>query len=126
MKKIGNSGSTIVEAAVVMPIVIMAIISVVLMGVFLIYSTFFQVSLHWELIDKEGVKSKTKNIYQEDKRVYEISKDFTNGKQYFYTEQDFETKGGVLLPNMLKGNIDGRIYVINEKETIRYFDFFKK
>ncbi len=125
MKKIGNSGSTIVEAAVVMPIVIMAIISVVLMGVFLIYSTFFQVSLHWELIDKEGVKSKTKNIYQEDKRVYEISKDFTNGKQYFYTEQDFETKGGVLLPNMLKGNIDGRIYVINEKETIRYFDFFK-
>lgn len=126
MKKIGNSGSTIVEAAVVMPIVIMAIISVVLMGVFLIYSTFFQVSLHWELIDKEGVKSKTKNIYQEDKRVYEISKDFTNGKQYFYTEQNFETKGGVLLPNMLKGNIDGRIYVINEKETIRYFDFFKK
>ena len=125
MKKIGNSGSTIVEAAVVMPIVIMAIISVVLMGVFLIYSTFFQVSLHWELIDKEGVKSKTKNIYQEDKRVYEISKDFTNGKQYFYTEQNFETKGGVLLPNMLKGNIDGRIYVINEKETIRYFDFFK-
>lgn len=125
MKKIGNSGSTIVEAAVVMPIVIMAIISVVLMGVFLIYSTFFQVSIHWELIDKEGVKSKTKNIYQEDKRVYEISKDFTNGKQYFYTEQDFETKGGVLLPNMLKGNIDGRIYVINEKETIRYFDFFK-
>ena len=126
MKKIGNSGSTIVEAAVVMPIVIMAIISVVLMGVFLIYSTFFQVSLHWELIDKEGVKTKTKNIYQENKRVYEISKDFTNGKQYFYTEQDFETKGGVLLPNMLKWNIDGRIYVINEKETIRYFDFFKK
>lgn len=125
MKRLGNSGSTIVEAALVMPIVILAVVSVILISVFLMNGTFYQVSVHWELIDKEATQSKTKTVYQEDKRDYETSTSFINGKKYICIEQDYETQGGGLLPKRLNGLTKGRIYEINEKETIQYFDFFK-
>ena len=125
MKILGYSGSTIVDASLVMPIFILAVVSVILISVFLMNGTFYQVSVHWELIDKEATQSKTKTVYQEDKRDYETSTSFINGKKYICIEQDYETQGGVLLPKSLKGLTNGRIYEINEKETIQYFDFFK-
>ena len=126
VKKLNNKGSTIVEAAVVMPIVILAIISIVVMMVFFVYSLYVQVSIHWELIDKEGAGSKTKVIFEEDKRTYNEDFTFINGKRAMNIDYRLQFDGGGLFKKKLKRKTNARIYEINEKDSIRYFDFFKE
>lgn len=126
VKKLNNKGSTIVEAAVVMPIVILAIISIVVMMVFFVYSLYVQVSIHWELIDKECAGSKTKVIFEEDKRTYNEDFTFINGKRAMNIDYRLQFDGGGLFKNKLKRKTNARIYEINEKDSIRYFDFFKE
>lgn len=128
MKKILKSqeGSTFVEAAIVMPVVILAMISVVLIMVFVTYVCTYQVDIHKKLLEESGNRTETRVTYDKTNRDYMLEDDYANGKAVVKTQKEVVTSGGGLLNSKLKGSVQSRVYEIDEKEIIRYSDFFKE
>ncbi len=123
--KIKEDGSTFVEAAIVLPVTILAIIAVILIVSFLTHCAFFQVNIHGYLRREEGIVSKTRVTY----KTYEelnINDSYFGARRVMRVEEQIYGQGGALLNQILKKDIRARVYKINEKEIIMYNDFFKK
>lgn len=123
LKKIKEEdGSTMVEAALVMPLVLISMIAIVLTVVFLIESLFMNANVHMYLKSKAGELSETR--ISKSVESYEYTKDRRNMAKVIVINEHYKMKGGYLLPKVLREDITADSYVINEKKIIRYKDFF--
>ena len=119
-----ENGSTIVEAAMVMPLLIISLIAIVITIVFLVESLFMQSNIHLYLQEKAGIKSETRIIKSVES--FNETEDRRNMVKVLSVNKTNYMKGGYLLPRTLRDDFDADAYVINEKKIIRYKDFFGK
>lgn len=119
-----EDGSTIVEAAMVMPLVLISLIAMLITMVFLVESLFMQSNIHLYLQAKAGEESETR--ISKSVESFEATSQRRNMVKVVSVEKTKYMKGGYLLPRTFKKNVDADAYVINEKKIIRYKDFFGK
>lgn len=119
-----EEGSTIVEAAMVMPLVLISLTAMVIIMVFLVESLFMQSDIHLYLKAEEGLLSETR--ISKSVESFEATQGRRNMVKVLSVKKRKYMKGGYLLPRTLKDDFDADAYVINEKKIIRYKDFFGK
>ena len=119
-----EDGSTIVEAAMVMPLVLISLIAMLITMVFLVESLFMQSNIHLYLQAKAGEESETR--ISKSVESFEATSQRRNMVKVLSVEKTKYMTGGDLLPRTFKKNVDADAYVINEKKIIRYKDFFGK
>ena len=117
-----EDGSTIVEASLVMPLVLLSMIAIVLTIVFLVESLFVESNVHSYLKYKAGVISNTRIVRSVES--YQEQTGRRNMVKIVAVDLNHYMKGGYLLPQRLKTKVAADSYVINEKKIIRYKDFF--
>lgn len=120
-----QKGSTFVEAAIVMPLVIMSLISVVMVAVFLAETLFMQVNMHSCIRYRSGMMSETGNSYYSGE-TFSVTEGRKNLCRTVRSDKRSERRGGFLLPELLDKKLTAEGYVIDEKEIIRITDFFKE
>ena len=116
-----KKGGTIVEAAVVLPVVSLAVVAVI----FILSAMFQQVSadaaIHVALNEAAGRDSDTVKVL--DHVADDIDK-YSSGNIYYGEKQLFFRKGG-LLTKRYSRTVQSRTYIVDEKKYIRYADFFR-
>lgn len=111
-------GSTMVEAAVVFPMVILSVVSVVYMMIGMFQVTRECAMFHTYLLSQAGEVTETFRIYPESSREY--SADEKNSR--ITAEYDVEMKGGAMIR---KGSFElsGEAACVDEEEYIRKCDY---
>ena len=117
-----EDGSTMVEAALVMPLLLISLIAIVLTIVFLVESLFMSANIHMYLKSKSGDMSETR--ISKSIESFNDTVDRRNMVKVICVKENYKMKGGYLLPKVLKKEVTADSYVINEKKIIRYKDFF--
>ena len=117
-----EDGSTMVEASLVMPLLLISLIAIVLTIVFLVESLFFGSNIHMFLKSQAGELSKTRIVRSVES--YDVTTGRRNMVKVLSVNEKYLMKGGYLLPKVLETTINADSYVINEKKIIRYKDFF--
>lgn len=119
-----EDGSTMVEAALVMPLVLISLIAIILTIVFLVESLFMTANVHMYLKSAAGEMSKTR--ISRTIESYHSTTNRRNMAKVVAVEENYLMKGGYLLPRVLNNKVTADSYVINEKKIIRYKDFLGK
>lgn len=117
-----NKGSTIVEATVAFPIVILSLVAIITILIFM-YTEATKVSnAHMELVAFAGKDTKTMitNIDTTSGKITEGIANFS--KSYYYGDEIKKKEFGLIKGNAIK-NLEERLYKINEKDFIRAVDF---
>ncbi len=120
-----RKGSTIVEAAVVFPLVILTVTAVIYILAFMYDEAAAQVEMHLALNAHMGRETRTVITYSnvpENANIYEGKKDIE--KCYFAENGLRFGKKGLLRHSFMK-RLESRIYSVDEKKHIRYSDFFR-
>ena len=120
-----DRGSAIVEAVIVLPIVILAVMSVVVIISYISGTVFTSVDVHRHLRSEEGREAGTRATYGIEK-TGDISDEYHNGRKIKAANIVINQNGKFLLESELKKNKDARVYVIDEKKTTRYKDLLEK
>lgn len=120
-----KKGATLVEASLIFPLVIAAVMAVIYI-IILIYESFsLQSSLHLFLRDQSSQLSDT--IYREEElRNYEINHEFHSFRPIITGEEVQKYKAGNLIINEIMRTEKGRFYVIDEAEFIRKASLIKE
>lgn len=119
-----DRGSAIVEAVIVLPIVILAVLGAVMIVSYLTETVFSSVDMHRQLIREAGVDSGTRKAYGRTYGDSEVRDDYIGGKKCKTASDKVIKQGGLLFDDKLSGNIKARVYIIDEKKTTRYKDMF--
>lgn len=123
---ISKRGTTMVESTVVFPLVIMCIAAVICILAFMYKEVGDNVRVHMEINKQRGLETET--VFTYNKALYGV---------YTYTgrhnlikccfgEKTLRFQGRGLLKSSFSKNLDSRGYVVDEKKTIRFADFFGK
>lgn len=118
-----EKGEVMVEAAVVFPLVILVVVSLIYIMAFVYNQVATQSKVHMEAIKEAGINSET---YKTSQKSYEgISTSFgiKNIRKTCTAQSDisFQKKG--ILQKSFQKNIKGDFYTIDEKSEIRIYRF---
>lgn len=116
-------GSTIVEAAIILPVVILAVISAVITVVFISNMVFSGVNVDEFLRLKTGELSGTVRE-AEYIREYDFEKSRKNLTPALRIDRIEKIRGGGLVDKLLMGKIRQSGYKLREKNYILYKDLF--
>lgn len=121
-----DRGNAIVEAVIVLPVVILAVVSVIMLTTFLSGAVFNSVDAHRALRSEEGISSGTRVTYYDKAEHADISEEYKGGRKLMRTDILTQIDKGFLLENKIVNNREARVYVIDEKKTTRYMDLLEE
>lgn len=116
-----KKGTTMVEAAVVFPLVILVIMAVIYILIFLFQQAETQSKMHIALRKESGILSKTV-VYQ--MRIDEKYPIYKKSKQVCFQGELHFRKRGIL--KSLDKPISAYGYIVDEREYVRYLDLVKQ
>ncbi len=117
-----EEGSSIVEAVIVLPIVILAVLCTVAISTYLCNAVFTSVDMHKNMTRAAGEETQTRILEGAPKRDYAISDGNVRGVSCKSASTTIRGPAGFLLEKQMRGEIEARIYVIDEKKITRYKD----
>ncbi len=117
-----EDGSSIVEAVIVLPIVILAVLCTVAISTYLCNAVFTSVDMHKNMARASGEETQTRILEGTQTRDYAISDGNIRGVSCKSASTTITGPAGFLLENQMRGEIEARIYVIDEKKITRYKD----
>jgi hypothetical protein len=122
MKIRSKKGTTMVEAAMIFPLVIAAVVAVLYIVIGMYQSLSLQSSLHLALRKECGERSQT--VYRLDEiREYPVMTDRIGIRPVIKTEQEREYRIKTLIKDRIVRKEEGRSYLVDEPELIRIFLF---
>ena len=122
MKIRSRKGTTMVEAAMIFPLVIAAVIAVIYIVLSLYSSLSLQASLHLALRKEGGELSQTTYRLQEMKE-FQSKKDSVGIRPVLRTEWEREYRINTLFQARSTRKAEGRVYLVDEAERIRILYF---
>ncbi|MEE3362777.1 MAG: hypothetical protein VZQ84_04360, partial [Anaerovoracaceae bacterium] len=119
-------GSAIVEAAVALPLIILAVITMIyiLLNMFAIVRS--DVRMHAAANERAGQVSRTWNTYRHHPKGINVSDGRYIYRKCVYAKETLRFGRAGLLNRSITRNMESRGYVTDEKKFIRYADFFDK
>lgn len=118
--KNNNRGSTLVEAAMIFPLIIAGVMAAMYIIISLYLSLSLQSSMHVSLRKESGELSET--VYRiEETKEYPVSKTMIGLRPAVFMEQEQKYKIRGLFKNEILKKKKGRSYIINEADIIRIF-----
>ena len=134
-----KKGSAIVEAAMVLPIVILTVVTLIYLLIDLYGATVMNAAQHTALRQEAGVQTETACLTDIEEMIpadrygskawrekIEIYDKGILSEKYLYTESEKNIKGGGLTDHFVKKTFYGRCYLVDEVEYIRWVDLIKK
>jgi hypothetical protein len=122
MKIKSKKGATMVEAAMIFPLVIAAVVAVLYIVLSLYQSLSLQTSLHLALRKECGELSQT--VYrQEAIKTFQSEKNWVGIRPVVRMEAEKEYRVNTLFKDHITRKEEGRYYVIDEAELIRTLSF---
>lgn len=122
MKIRSKKGTTMVEAAMIFPLVIAAVVAVLYIVINLYQSLSLQSSLHLALRKECGERSRT--VYRLDEiKEYPAKTDQIGIRPVIKIEQEREYRINTFFKDSIMRKEDGRSYLVDEQELIRIFSF---
>ncbi|MEL7654601.1 MAG: hypothetical protein AAGU75_01690 [Bacillota bacterium] len=119
-----KKGTTLVEASLIFPLVIAAVIAVLYIIIGLYLSLSIQTSLHLSLRKECGEISQTV-LRLEDYKDYPFEKDRINFRSALVIEEEKEYQIKGIFSNRIKRKEFGRSYIIDEAEIVRLRSILK-
>ncbi len=120
-----KKGGTIVEAAFVLPLIILSVMAVIYMLAFMYNETATNTLMHLKLNEKMGTETGTVKTYKNVPQNITVYEGTNNFKKVFLAEKNIRFKRSGLLQNSFSKKKEGRVFLVDEKKYIRYSDFFK-
>ena len=120
-----DNGSAVVEAVIVLPIVILALMSAIVIVSYISGRVFVAVDAHKYLRDEAGRETETRAAYEIEEEG-KVSDGYHNGRKIKRTDFTTERQKSFLIKNRMKKDKNARVYVIDEKKTTRYMDFLEE
>ncbi len=117
-----EDGSSIVEAVIVLPIVILAVLCTVAISTYLCNAVFASVDMHKNMTRAAGEQTQTRILEGSPIRDYAISDGNVRGVSCKSASKTITGPAGFLLEKQMREEIEARIYVIDEKKITRYKD----
>lgn len=122
--KKNKKGSSMVEAALVFPMVVLTVMAVIFILVFMFQQVACNARLHLALNATMGRETGTVETYRNTPVNVKPYKAFHAISECYYAESGLQfRKKGVLLNSFTK-TLESRVYSVDEKKFIRYTDFF--
>ena len=125
-KIIQNSkrGTTMVEAALIFPLVILTVMTVIFILTFMFQEVAGHSRLHLALNAEMGKETGTVETFKNVPAEVRPYKSFHGVSECYLAEKDLRfTKKGLLSGSFTKV-MESRVYSVDEKKFIRYTDFF--
>jgi hypothetical protein len=119
-------GTTMVEAAVVFPLVILSVAAVICILLFLFDETVTHARLHAAVRAASGKGTETVLVYRNVPGVIRTFADRRGMRPVQRAEETAAARGGGLLPRRLQKRIGSSAYEVNEKRFIRNVDFVRR
>ena len=120
-----DNGSAVVEAVMVLPIVILALMSAIVIVSYISGRVFVVVDAHKHLRDEAGRETETRAAYEIEEEG-NVSDGYHNGRKIKKTDFTTERQKSFLIKNRMKKDKSARVYVIDEKKTTRYMDLLEE
>lgn len=121
-----KKGTTTVEAAVVLPLVILTLISVIIIMINMYCEIHSNVRNHLAVSEETGKISGTVRTYKNRPEGISLREGTHLFRKCVYGTETFELKKGGLLDHSISRDMESRGYCIDEKKLARYVDFFDK
>ena len=116
-----KKGTTMVEAALIFPLVILAVMAVIYIIIFLFQQVETQSEIHIALRKESGILSKTVAYRMKTDKKYPVYK---KKKQVYFQGKLHFMERGIL--KSLDKSISACSYIIDEREFIRYLDLVRQ
>jgi hypothetical protein len=117
-----KKGTTMVEAAMIFPLVVAGVVAVLYIVIGMYLSLSLQSSLHLSLRNECGELSKT--VYRLDEIVeFKAETDRKGIRPVVRMEEEREYRINILFKDRITRKEEGRSYLINEPELIRILSF---
>ncbi|MEG2344500.1 MAG: hypothetical protein RSB81_01000 [Anaerovoracaceae bacterium] len=113
-----SKGNTMVEATLVFPLVILAVISIIYILVALYTQVYTQAQMHIALREESGIQTKTVEYLGEVKADFPITK--ANG--YVYYQGELKLKKGGVLDGIFSRELSGRCRLNQGRMNVRIKD----
>ena len=120
-----RDGSTFVEAAVVLPVCFLAVISVIYILMFLYSQAAAGAMVHVATNAAAGEYTETVETYEHVPGGIDAYKSTAGLHECFRAEKGFRSRAGGLLSRAVSGTAASSSYVVDEAKLIRYTDFFR-
>ncbi|MDD3168878.1 MAG: hypothetical protein PHC91_05360 [Eubacteriales bacterium] len=117
-----RKGTTMVEAAMIFPLVIAGVMAVIYIVIGLYSSLSLQCSLHLALRKECGVLSQTV-IRNEEVREFQSKKEWSGIRPVLKMAEEREYRINTLFQVCVSRREEGRSYIINEAEMVRLLQF---
>lgn len=120
-----KKGGTMVEAAVVLPLIMLSVMAVIYILSFMYNETATNTLMHLKLNEKMGTETGTVKSYKNVPQNITVYEGTYNFKRVFLSEKDIKFRRSGLLQNSFSKKKESRVFSVDEKKYIRYSDFFK-
>lgn len=121
-----KKGSSMVEAAVIFPLVILAVMAVIFILVFLFQEVTYNSRIHVALNATMGSETETVETYKNVPAGIKPYKSVHGIGECYYAESGLTFQKRGLLNKSFTKTLEGRVYSVDEKKFIRYTDFFSE